>query len=301
MGDNQNTVNNLIGGIEFRDSRLASLLQTLANDLYGLNRQINPPETQSKNLIIGGGGITVVPATGFTILIFLNDIRLNWNVPSTGIFLYEVRLGTVYETANILLTTATHSADIDPVSRFIVTNANYTFWLTTEDEFGNRSLPLTSTINIPAIGASNLTGSVVGNSVLLRWTAPTSSFQIKHYIVYRNGAVIGTLNGTFDVVFEPVAGSYSYQVQAVDIVGNLGPISGVVDFALGNPTDYFLFATINDPFAGGKVNCAVDMDGRLLMNISTTDTWTDHFVNNGWTTIQQQITAGYPYYWEPGP
>lgn len=40
---------------------------------------------------------------------------------------------------------------------------------------------------------------------------------------------------------------------------------------------------------------------KLLVCINTSETWEEHFVNNSWTTIQDQIDAGYPIYAEPVP
>lgn len=300
MADNQNIVNNLISGVEFKDSRLASLLQTMANDLYGLNRQINPPTVQSRNLNPGGTVVVTTP-TGLMLTLFSNDIRLSWSAPVIGLFLYEIRMGSVYETANVLLTTATLSADIDPVSRFILVGFTYTFWLTSVDSLGNRSTPTSISIAIPNIGAPSLTYTLVGNSVLLKWTAPTSTFTISHYIVYRNGVAVGTINGTFDVIFEPAAGTFEYYVQAVDIVGNLSARSGATTIIFGNPPDFFLFDTITSTFSGSKTNVAVDVDGSLFCNIDPIITWEHHFIDNGWANIMEQIDDGFPLYFEPGP
>lgn len=300
MADNQNHVNSLIGGLEFKDSKLASLLQKMADDLYGLDRQINPPTKQSSNLKPGGLSIIVGPPTDLVATVFPNDIRLNWNPAPGGIFLYEVRLGSSFDTADILLTTATFSADIDPVSRFIITNATYTFWVSAIDDFGNTSDPVSTNVTIPAMGAPVITLTNIGNNVLLKWTIPSSTFTIDHYIVSKNGTEIGTINGTFDVTFEGIAGTYSYTVQAVDIVGNLGTLSGAVSVTLDNPSDYVLLNTVLSTFSGTKVQTVLDNIQRLFAVVPN-ETWQQHFVNNGWTTIQNQISAGYPLYFEPGP
>lgn len=299
MADNQNSVNNLIGGLEFKDSKLASLIQTIANDLYGLQRQVNPPKVQSSNLNPGGASIVVGPPTDLVITVFPNDIRLNWSPAPSGIFLYEIRLGNDFATADILLTTATFSADIDPVSRFIITNTTYTFWVTAIDDFGNRSAATFASVTIPSIGTPVVTLTNIGNNILLRWTIPSSAFTIDHYIVSKNGSPIGNIGGTFDVTFEGIAGTYSYTVQAVDIVGNIGPPSGAVTVTLDNPSDYVLLDSITSIFAGTKVESVVD-HGKLF-TVVTVDSWQNHFTSNFWTSIQDQLNAGYPLYFEPGP
>lgn len=37
----------------------------------------------------------------------------------------------------------------------------------------------------------------------------------------------------------------------------------------------------------------------LLALVNVTETWTSHFTSRSWTTIQNQINAGYPYYLQP--
>lgn len=300
MADNQTIVNNLISGKEFKDTRLASLLQTMANDLYGLQRQINPPTAVSRNINPGGNVVSVSTPIGLAVSVFQDNIRITWNRVASGLFLYELRLGNDYDTATILLTTASYSADIDPVSRFIITGATYTFWLTTIDDSDNRSDPASVSVAIPNITAPVITSTVVGNNVLLQWTEPTSSFRIDHYIVAESGTPIGTINGTFDVVFEPIAGTYNFTVQAVDIVGNLSTISGTVTIILNNPTDFVLVDSITSTFSGTKSKTYATRFNRLLAVVDT-KTWHHHFLDNSFASIQAQITAGYPKYYQPGP
>lgn len=300
MADNSAKVNTLIGGLEHKDTRLFSLLQTLSDDLYGLQRQINPPTAQSVALISGGGSSTVTTVTNFAASVFSNDIRLSWNPASTDTLLYEIRMGDVYDTATILLTTATLSADIDPVSRFILTNTTYTFWITTLDNLGNRSVPASISVSIPDIGSPVITPTILQNYVLLSWTIPTSTFVIDHYNVLRNGVQYGIIAGTFQAIFEVAAGTYAYSVQAVDIVGNLGTPSPTVTVVLGAPPDYATQGSITSTFTGTKSNCANDIDStRLIAPVNATETWTQHFTGNSWIKIQDQINAGYPYFGEP--
>jgi hypothetical protein len=42
----------------------------------------------------------------------------------------------------------------------------------------------------------------------------------------------------------------------------------------------------------------VSRDGSTLYAALTTESWQSHFTSNGWTTPQDQITAGFPYFWE---
>lgn len=298
--DNRSLIQNLISGREFSEPKFRTVIETLANDLYELNSQINIPERVSTGLFISEPVISVGAPTNFTATIFSNNIRLAWTAPGTDTFLYEIRLGADYDTATILLTTATLSADIDPVSRFIHTNSTYTFWVATIDNTGEHSIPASVTINIPAIGAPVLTATVIGNSVLLNWTIPFSTFTIAYYTVYRGGVFVGNINGTFHIILEQVAGTYSYDVEAWDIVNNVGPLSGVGNIVVSNPPDFLQFASLSSTFNGTKVNCFVDRFGFLFAIVDTAETWTNHFSSRGWASPQAQISAGYPLYFEPG-
>lgn len=304
MPDNTAQVQNLIDSFEFKDARIADLLRILSSDLYSLERQINPPTDQSATVVAPGADTVVVTVPGsFVATVFNNDIRLNWTTSTSpgGILLYEIRLGSTYATASILLTTATLSADIDPVSRVILTNATYTFWIVAVDNSGNRSLPASVAVAVPNISAPTITPTVFQNYVLLNWTSSTSTFVIDHYIVYRNGVVYGNSHGNFVAIFEVAAGTYTYSVQAVDIVGNLGTPSNVISVLLTAPPNFIQLGNILSTFTGTKVNCALDIDNtKLIAPVNSLETWNDHFaVNNSWPTIQDQINAGYPFYAEP--
>lgn len=298
MADNQSTVNSLISGIQFKDTRLASLLKKLSDDLYGLHRQINPPSGQSSDIVQTSGG-TVAPSSTLIVTLFTNNIRVEWSLVPGGIFLYELKLGADYFTAVILLTTTTSSADIDPVGRIILTGETYTFWLTTIDNLGNRSSGVISTsVPIPDIGSPVVSSSVISDNVLVSWTAPSSTFTIDHYNLYRNGLFYGSTGGTFNAFAELSNGVYTYGVQAVDIVGNLGGISSIT-VTLSGISNSIVVSVISSTFSGLKYYVVIDADGTLFCCINDKQTFANHFLDNGWTTAQNQIDAGFPLYFEP--
>jgi sulfur carrier protein ThiS len=49
---------------------------------------------------------------------------------------------------------------------------------------------------------------------------------------------------------------------------------------------------------GEKGNASID-NGVLFVPVDTEETWAEHFSSRGWTDIQDQIDAGYPYYAQP--
>lgn len=299
MSDNEALVTGLWTGVDV-EPRVRDTVNVLIADLYELKRKIDPPVVVSQSLNPTPQVSVAVP-TNFVINVFLNNIRLSWTAPGNGTFLYEIRLGATYDSATILLTTATLSADIDPVSRHILTGTSYTFWITTIDDLGNHSAPVSATVAIPNIGAPMLSASVIGNNVLLSWTIPFSTFTIAYYTVYRNGIFVGNINGTFLIIAEPVAGTFSYDVEAWDIVDNAGPLSGITNIIVKNPPDFQRFASVLSTFSGTKVNTYKDNLGNLFALVNVTETWDDHFNTRSWASIQAQITAGYPLYYEPGP
>jgi hypothetical protein len=51
-------------------------------------------------------------------------------------------------------------------------------------------------------------------------------------------------------------------------------------------------------FSGAKSN-AVAANGKLYVALDPTETWQSHFTSRGWSTPQDQINAGYPYFIQP--
>lgn len=299
------TAKSLLSGVEFDDPRLATLLRQLIDKIYALDSQINPPNVQS----FGTTGQLIVPGgvTNFIATIFTNNIRLSWSSVigiNTYVIRYKSGSATIldWDNASTLLTTGTLSADINPLTIPLL-YGDHSFLIKSLDATGTLSvIPAVVTINIPNISAPIVTSTVVDNNVLLKWTEPTSIFSIDHYNVYKDGAIQGTVSGTFEAIFEIIGGTYTYTIEAVDIVGNIGSLSGAVVVLVGNPNDFVLYDTLTSIFAGTKTNCAKEMLGSslyLLACINIAETWTQHFVNNAWASIQAQITAGFDIYAEP--
>lgn len=294
----QTSVMNLIQGTQFDDPNLKEALIQMATDLYTTYNTLFPPATKS----FGTTGPTVVTpdALGFQSVLFSNNVRLSWD--DAGAFVqYEVRYhfgtSTDWDTATHIITTSTLSADINPVAIPLI-YGNHTFLLKviSNGNYSTTAHPLT--INIPLIAAPVISPTVIDNNVLLNWTIPTVNFQLDHYNIYKNNVLVGNMNGTFEAFFETVSDTYTYGVEAVDIVGNVGT-RGSVTVIVNQPPDYELSSDLISDFSGTKVNCALD-GINLLCCINSTESWDDHFANNSFTDIADQIAAGYPYYLEPG-
>jgi hypothetical protein len=299
-------VRTLLNGIEFDDSRLYDLIDALVKDVYDVVNQINPPQTAT---VFGATGqvISPSPITAFTAIAYPNDLKLLWAAAAI-LSSYEIRYkpgtGTAadWDTAQTILVTTTLSADINPLT-IPLTIGSHTFLIKSLNTLGNYSATAEFLIvTVPQIGFPVVTNSVIGNSVLLYWTVPSSLWAIAYYNVYKNGILQGRVTGTFEAVFEPTGGTFTYVVQAVDIVGNLGQPSLGVTVIVSNPADYILHSVLNSTFSGTKVNCAAKNVGGvdyLLACINAVESFQDHFINNGWANVQDQIDAGFPLYIEP--
>lgn len=300
----ETTVLSLLTGVEVEDPRLYDILSAMAGDLYKVVNTIFPPSTQS-TFGLTGQILTPSTPTGFIFTIYSNNLRLNWDNAGASIT-YELRyksgvaMASDWDTAAIILKTATTSADINPLTIPLLSGA-HTFLLKTIDASGVYSTTAqVLSLNIADIPAPVITPSVINSNVLLYWTTPTSDFAIDHYNVYKNGILQGQVSGTFEAIFELVGGSYSYTIDAVDIVGNVGALSTAAVVQVSSPVDFEFHASLTSTFSGTKVNCKLDTPvGKLICCIDLTKTWQSHFTTPGWASPAAQIAAGYPLFIQP--
>jgi len=180
------------------------------------------------------------------------------------------------------------------------------FWIAAKDVAGNIGTPYQIDINIVTAGiVQNLRSEVIDNFILLRWDKPSAStLPLDHYKVYKgtpfsSAMLIGQLSGTFFTHFETQAGTYTYWVRSFDSAGNAGAELSITA-TMAQPPDYVLLDNfIVDPSTyTSKAN--VVTDNFELVGPIKEETWEEHFVDNGWDTPEDQISAGYPYYCQPG-
>lgn len=130
----------------------------------------------------------------------------------------------------------------------VVASTTYSYMVQAVDNGGNvssfSSVATGTTVgNQPPTAPSNLTATAVGTTQInLSWTASTSSIGLANYVVERcqgagctTFAQIGTPTGTTysDTNLTPGT-SYSYEVEAIDIAGNLSPFSNVATTSTGS-------------------------------------------------------------------
>jgi hypothetical protein len=246
--------------------------------------------------LLPGGSSSVYPANivDFTYSFTLNNIILSWNSLGAGYF-YEIREGTVWETASYLTTTITNQVPLDPR-----VSGNYTFLIKALSGVGVYSPTATSvTVTIPVIGSITVNTQVVDNNILFTWTAPTSVFRITHYDIYKGVNLLGFVYATFFTYFEVAGGTYSYSIRATDVAGNLSPNEVSATVVVSAPPDYVNQGEIIDTtFSGTKTHAAV-ISGILYFPFDNTITYQNHFDDNSWASPAAQVTAGYSAFIQP--
>ncbi len=252
-------------------------------------------------------------ATGLSALLTRGQMRIFWDANTDlDIAGYELQLGTVWDASgNTILArnfagtsyawTPTSSGNINLMLKAIDTTGHYS----------NNALALTYQITAPG-AVTNLTQNVVDNIVELHWTTGTvGSFPVDYYELWKGATfatatLIGRKYGTFDLLSEPVAGTYKYWLRAVDVAG-LPSLETGVYAVVSQPPDYVLISTQNLDFASCTLTNAQLDNSDLLLPFNTTITWENHFQANPDTTLepwaapQNQLDSGYPLYAQPGP
>lgn len=230
-------------------------------------------------------------------------IEFSWSqITDLDLDFYELRLGSTWETATLLQqiyatrwTWETRPTGPESVLiKAVDTSGNYSALAT--QAYMVISNPL----------APSVSQQVIDNNVLLRWNDSTTSFALKWYEVRRGATyaaseLIGNVTSTFTTIFETQAGTYKYWVKAVDIAGNESePVS--IEAIVDQPPDFTLLTNQQVDFSTASlVNMRYQSDGSIIGPVNTTETYAEHFINNSWSTPQDQIDAGYPLYIQPTP
>ena len=234
------------------------------------------------------------------------DVVLEWT-QSTSLFAVEDYLVQIFDANDEA--TRTYTASMTTSFRVRVDwGGTRKIGVTPVDIAGNMGPTRFVSVLVIAPGVvRNLTVQVIDNNVLLNWVRPAEhSLPISHYEVFKGATFataveIGEVGGTFSPIFETEAGLFTYWIRAIDTAVNVGPALSIA-VQVNPPPDYVLRDIANIDFSAGTHDntCAI---GTALYgpNNSCEQTWASHFEDEGWTTIQQQITAGYPLYLQPVP
>jgi len=182
---------------------------------------------------------------------------------------------------------------------------NRTFSIVTVDRFGSASAPVGyAATKLPPAPVTNLRAQVIDNTVLLFWNLPArTSLPLSHVLIKKGATwttaeLIGTKDGGFTTVFELFGGTYTYWLATVDTDNNeSAPVALATTVA--QPPDFVFNAAYTWSRTGPISNAFIDAS-RVVLPVNTTETWTQHFVNNAWASPQAQITAGRSIYAQPG-
>jgi hypothetical protein len=292
-----------------RDSRIDSLgndersVLILKDILRELNKDVTAISTALAPILeppvipSGGAGIGTVPAPiDLQAQVLPLSILLMWSAPDASARLYEIRRNLVldWNTASFVTRTPSLSVNLAPILA-----GGYYFLIKTLDSLSNYS-PEYDSVPVIIYGPNTPTinVSVIDNNVLLGWNNPMTSFNIDHYNVYKNGSILGTIRATFTSIFETIAGVYTYDVEAVDIAGNVGG-KGTVTAQVNTPPDFVLEDRRVSGLNGTRVNVLRVPKIPSLLACVPTETWSQHFSTRSWAHIQAQMTAGYPLYIQP--
>jgi hypothetical protein len=276
------------------DPKLYQILRGLIDTMNTLIDDVTPIiiATAEGDVTVG----TLPDVTNFTYTLLPYSVKLSWDRPAEDIQFFEIRRGSgSWETATFILSTKSLAASIEPL---LV--GSYTYQIRATNPAGNYSVNSVSVVvTIPALGTVSPTSQVIDNNVLLSWASPTTTFQIKEYIVSKDAVELGRQAGTFIAIFERSAGTFLYSIQVLDIAGNLGP-SASISVTVSAPRDYVLRdQEIDTLFDGTRINVFKSVIPDLWMCVDLTETWSQHFSNRSWNTPQNQIDAGYPIYVQP--
>lgn len=297
----------LIEPLKLEDPRLHQALQRLIGQVSAVTLEVSPivvppplPEPPPVELAAPLNPVALIMPT---------SIRLMWNMVP-GAAQYEVRF----------MNQATFDAQDWNVSTFVVRSTStvvdvvpfkgplgyYAFKSIGEDgSYSNAFSTVTVRVNMPKQVTIN--GHVIDNNVLLTWTkmgdwVPDSGYlQVDKYEIYRDGLKIGETKASFVSSFETGAGTFTYSIIAVDIGGNHGP-SASITLQVATPPDYVLEAEKFAELNGESINVVIYSGEKLLGPVFVpAQTWEQHFQARTWQDPEDQTTAGYPIYIQPGP
>lgn len=262
--------------------------------------------------------LVVKPVAPFNVEHFFTDtsltaatITISWSnvTPQFTLAGYEISYNYIKNSVPIDVVEFINSTTITFPANWI---GNRDFSIRTRDVLGNYSdpivVPITKLIPNPV---NSVRAQVIDNSVLLYWSMPTkTSLPLSHVFIRKEdslgySSVIGDKTGTFTSVFELAADTYTYYITAVDTDNNYS-IETSTTASVSQPPDYIFNASYSSNFQAPSsiLNSAVvDTENNvrsIVLPINTSETVASHFTSSAWSSPQDQVTAGYPIFIQPG-
>ncbi len=248
--------------------------------------------------------IGVPSAVELSISTINEDELLSWTVPTYSAFSiaeYEIRHGNTWDTAVFVARVKANN-----FRRKINYGGTRRYWVAAVDVANSTGVPSSQLITIEPPGpVGGLRADVIDNNVLVYWTRPTTGtlpidrYEIRKGETWESGLAVGSNGtGTFAAIFEQQGGEYTYLLRAFDTANNAGSIGQIVAL-VNQPPDYLLRNDYDSLLDGTLSSVIREEDGSLVAPVNTTETWEQHFQSRGWSSIQDQIDAGYPVYIQP--
>lgn len=285
-------LNTLVSGFQHTNAKLYDALRALISRVNVIEGDVTTYITSITSPSGETVSYTLSPPDSFSFSLPGSALELSWG-DVINASQYELRKGASWNTADFVVRTSSLSVALVP----IVSGA-HTYLIKSIDSNGNYSINSTEVnLIIPTMGSTILTSQVIDNNVLLSWEEPTHPYSITLYSIYKDGVLVGTKTGTFTVLFETTAGSYTYGITATDLAGNVSDLF-TTTISINQPPDFELIDLFDSTLTGTFDNTIL-VGTSILGPIHDTETWAEHFVDNSWTCIQDQIDAGYPIYIQP--
>ena len=151
------------------------------------------------------------------------------------------------------------------------------------------------------------------NAVTLRWQDAKTSQPIRKYAIFYGD--VGTAfeaamlygsagaDSRSDILFYRSAGDKVAYLQAEDVAGNLSA-PRQIDMSITMPNDFVLASEYYEDWHPAElVNGTIlgGMGGQIILPSFVGRTWAQRLSDNGWTTAQQKVDAGYPLVIQPVP
>ncbi len=191
---------------------------------------------------------------------------------------------------------------------------DYTLYARYVDAAGNAGAVSQMGLNVLAPSQPTMTSvETQVNAVTLRWQNAKTSQPIRKYAIYyaeagtpiSSAALYGSAgaDSRSDLLFFRSSGAKVAYLVAEDVAGNLS-VPRQVDLIITMPNDFVLATEYYEDWQSSElVNGTIvgGAAGQIILPAADGRTWGQRLSNNGWTTAQQKIDAGYPIVLQPVP
>lgn len=209
------------------------------------------------------------------------EVDLSWTSPTdnVGVTGFEI-----YANGTLVGATAQTTFTADE----LVSGDTYTFTIKARDAAGNLSAAsagLSETLPVdtqaPATPQAPTAMSPYPTAVDLTWPATTDDWGVANYLVYRDGALVGTTAGTsLRVEGEVGSHSYSFTIAAKDAAGNISPQSPATAVTTSGQSNLSIGGTASAYYINGTVATlqpnqtpANAIDGNLTTKVQASGQW----------------------------